>query len=482
MANLQQLPLELLRGVLDRLSRQDLLALSCASKSIRTAVEPTLYREITFNWEGNSKSHPPVHLLLRSVVSRPELASCIERLEFWGQKPYDDWKNCKWRRRLKIPVGPSRSIWTFDKKSAFPSADVMLLAASIIKSLDLPAENHWLEGLHRGEADVFIALLLSRTSKLRHLRLDSDFQWETGFVGSILTNAADMSQKPFLEALEHVDYSGNIENAFQITYHDVDLNQILPLFSMPSVRSVSMAVSAKDIVWPSQTAPKSFITSLTLHHTQLSEEMLGQLLLATPSLRFLGYQSWFDIDSGGRPGRAHWEFFDCAKLGQSLSYVQHSLEHLVISVQFVSLQTDVALGGFRGMAGKLDTLNGFKKLHSLVIPSIVLLGWTVDSPRKMGDILPLSLRHLCLTDDLHELGEDKWGDEALLPLIQEFLEERSFSASKLESISLLLNQSQTEWCEEARVKLKSICERARIQCSIGKMSNDLPMGRPDPIT
>lgn len=470
MANIQQLPPELLRAVLNRLPRKDLSALSCASKPIRTAVEPTLYREITFNWVDNSRSHQPVHLLLRHVVSRPELASYIERLEFCGRKPYNDWKSCQWRRRHKIPVGPSCSIWS-DSESGFTSADMMLMD-SLIRSLNISSEGLWLEALRQGEVDVFIALLLSQTPNLRHLRLDSDFQRETGFVGSLFKA---MPQEPRFETLDHIDFSSDIRNALDVTYHDVDLDQILPLFSIPSIKCMRMALPAKDITWPCQNAPKSSLTSLILHHTQISEEMLGQLLLATPSLRSLQYHSWFDIDSDGRLGRAHWEYFDCAKFRQSLEFVQGSLEHLVISVHFISLQTDVALGGFRGLVGRVENLHFFTDLLSLEIPIIVLLGWNADSPRKLGDLLPPSLRHLFLTDDLHELGEDEWGDEAMLPLIQEFLEDREFGTSELKGISLILNHAQTEWCEEARTKLKTMCERARIQCSVVKILNDLPI-------
>lgn len=146
-----------------------------------------------------------------------------------------------------------------------------------------------------------------------------------------------MSQKLRLEVLEHIEYSSDdINSDPDITYHDVDLDQILPLFSFPSIRSVRMALPVKNIVWPSQKAPISSLTSLILHHTQLSEEMLGHLLLATPSLQ---YHSWSNIDSEERLERPHWEYLDSAKLGQSLACVKGSLKHLGISVRFISLQT-----------------------------------------------------------------------------------------------------------------------------------------------
>lgn len=139
MAIIEQLPWELLRAFTKHLPRKDLSALSCASKTIRTAVEPTLYREITFNWERNSKNHPPVHLLLRCIVSRPDLASCIERLNFCGQKSYSKWESCAWRRRYKIPTGQSCSVWTNENKRQ----NIVLKVTAVSSDLDgCPGSNY----------------------------------------------------------------------------------------------------------------------------------------------------------------------------------------------------------------------------------------------------------------------------------------------------------------------------------------------------
>ena len=465
MTSIQQLPLELFRAIINRLSRKDLSTLSRTSKPIRMAVEPILYREITFEWKGNGTKHPPVHLLLRSILNRPALATYVERLDFCGKKPRADWLKRKFIKNHIHAVGMSCSIWESAMESDFTSAEMMLVAA-LISSLNLSPEDVWFAMLYWGEVDVFVALLLFQTLNLRQLRLDSNFQQDTCFVGFILTEVAAMSQGPRLKALEHIDFSSDIVRDRDIAYQDVDFDQILPLFSIPSIKRVRMALPAKCFIWPSQKVPKSSLTSLILHHTQLPEEMLGQVLLATPSLRSLQYHFWYNIKSGNRLGRAPWEYFDCAKLSQSLACVQRSLEHLVISVHSISVEIRFLPGGFGGIVGRLGTLHGFQKLSRVEIPTIVLLGWTADSPRKLSDVLPPSLRHLCLTDDLHELGEDEWGDEALLPLIQEFLHE--LSTSDLKGISLLLNHAQVEWCEEARTKLQTMCERAHIQCSIVK--------------
>lgn len=97
------------------------------------------------------------------------------------------------------------------------------------------------------------------------------------------------------------------------------------------------------------------------------------------------------MDSGGRPGRTYLDYYDCNRLDESLAHVKESLERLVLSVRFSSLQPDVALGGFQGMNYKVQSLQHFKKLKGCVIPIIMLLGWDYDAKIAIGDLLPWNL-------------------------------------------------------------------------------------------
>ena len=134
-----------------------------------------------------------------------------------------------------------------------------------------------------------------------------------------------------------------------------------------------------------------------------------------------------------------------------MARVKESLERLVLSVRFSSLQSDVALGGFQGMDHKVQSLQHFKKLKDCVIPFIMLLSWDYDAKIAIGDLVPSKLEKICFTDDLDIFWACEWTDEGSLELIRSYLERRGPCELKLKSVSLELNTSQTSWCEGVRI-------------------------------
>lgn len=55
--------------------------------------------------------------------------------------------------------------------------------------------------------DVFVALLLSQAPNLRRLRIDSDFQQKSGFVGYLFEEVSPMSENKYFKVLGHVEFS-----------------------------------------------------------------------------------------------------------------------------------------------------------------------------------------------------------------------------------------------------------------------------------
>ena len=486
MANIHQLPQEVLRNTSDYLYRRDLLRFSLVSKPIRTVVEPSLYREIDLSWNPQArrsrKHDAPVHRLLRSIISRPDLAQHIRDLRFRGEKRSFGPQERRDTRK-PLPVGSPRSLWKSYQKSDLTSAE-MTGMESLIRSLKLPAEERWLEGLRQGWVDVFVALVISRASNLRDLGLNSDFQRETDLIGILIKEAVSRSPKLCFAALESITFGIDIEYNRDVVNHDVDLNQILPVFSIPSVKSLCMALPAKEITWPKDQVPTSSLTSLTLHHSQLSEEMLGQLLRCTPSLRSLDYRSWYNIESNGRPNREFEELLDCVKLSASLAHVQETLEDLRICARFIAPQEMFPEDEtHRPMKGNLDSLHKFPHLRNLDIPIVVLLGWTPHhddddslSP-KLRDLFPPSLRNLVLTDDLQEMGQDEWYYPEVIQLFQEALEDQDKDKgglANLKGIMLRLNSASRSWYGDGRAKLVPICERAGIHCKFWFKAGQYP--------
>ena len=276
----------------------------------------------------------------------------------------------------------------------------------------------WKANVVMGNVDVFIGLLILLTRNLRRLQLDLDFQKGSGFIGDALEKAA---AEKWLQSLEHVEYGNDLNRTEDIELHDgIDYAQIRPLFSIPALKSLSMSLPARDMSWlPRTKVPVSGLKSLVLHHCQLTPEYLETILIATPSLISLKYETLIILyDPLGRP-RDKWEYFDCAQLSRALGHVQESLEDLFVSVRF--LLTDVEnfneeeLEYFRGSTGKLDNLLCFKRLAKLTIPTNLLSGSInskeksysnlKDIPETIAALLPASLVEVCLSNSLDQCGQ-----------------------------------------------------------------------------
>lgn len=201
---------------------------------------------------------------------------------------------------------------------------------------------------------------------------------------------------------------------------------------------------------------------------------MAQLLKAIPRLQSLEYHSHYDIGSGGRPGRNHQEYFDCEKLDNSLMHVQATLKRLVLSIRFSSLQTGVALGGFRGMKGRCKLLRHFIEPEALEIPILMLFGWEHDDEFVVSDLLPSGLQGLCLADDLHELFQCEWTDEKLFEPIETYLKTCSKPHGTIIGPDLKVTKSSISWCEAARTRLKSLCDDAGINSTILKKLPGFP--------
>lgn len=412
MAGLHKLPQELLQMVLIHLKRKDLSALSCTSKQLRPSVEPTLYREICWKQRDVMNHHPPAHLLLRTLLSRRELAFHIDRLAVCCVKPDD-------------AFNPFHGIWR-QGRFEFSDDDVDQMKSHII-SAGFVSES-WIANVVRGNVDVFIGLLILLTKNLRRLQLDLDFQKGSSFIGDALEKAA---AEKWLQSLEHVEYGNDLNRTEDIDLHNsIDYGQIRPLFSIPALRSLSMSLPARDISWlPRPKVPVSGLKSLVLHHCQLTPENLETILIATPSLISLRYETWMIVYDPIDRAIDSWQYFDCAQLSRALGHVQESLEDLFVSVRFL-LTDDVQynedeLENFRGSTGKLENLRCFKHLAKLTIPTTLLSGSILskeksysnlkDIPEKIAAILPASLVEVCLSNSPDQYGivnpNDLTGDE-----------------------------------------------------------------------
>lgn len=420
-AYIEKLAVELFQMILDYLLTKDLSAFSRTSKYHRALIEPILYRKI--RWEPElawpDERAPPAHLLLRSILLRPELGSYIDHFVFCLRAP-------KFQFR-KYPC-----LWNHWKKPSPRSAEMMRVR-SLIRSFKFASQDLWLSRLKLGEIDVFIALIISQSTKLRHILLDDPRDDKNPYLlGEVLEKALSMN---FLCALEHVEYSSNFSDP-HIDHQLVKSNYqaIQPLFSFPSLKTLRMSLPCEDPRWLSAKIPITGLKSLLLHNSQISVQTLGILLKSTPYLTSLRYDTWINIDNIPQSPKEPWEYFDCTQLDGVLAPLQSTLKELRIFLNFFSdglIYID-HLAKFRGTTGKLQNLRNFSQLTKLCMPTTLLSGWVEagddwvienddyyaieELPPHMARLLPSSLDQLVLSDDCYyrlTLPEDDSTDSSL---------------------------------------------------------------------
>lgn len=407
MANFNYLPRELYEMILGFMPTRDLSALARTSRKIRILVEPSLYREIGWKSEDLKKRiHPPIDLLLRTIISRPELAPFVQCLALCYWKP-------SWACISELEPGCD------NYKLDFTSQE-MEQTALLIKSLHVPAERRWLTGLRCGKVDLFLALLITQLTALRRLYLPSNYHQLDSFFFGVFLECAIV--RGLFQALESVEYNNEDEdglNQFEKRFVDMGLEHVLPLFSITSLKYLRIAIPNHTISWPGGRAPISMLKTLVLNYCHASPEHLGQLLLATCALKSLIYDAWIDVDL--RPNnKPSWvnssELFDSSKLNLALLPLKKSLEQLHISIHFFSKHRrfidNPFTHKFRGVVGKLTNLGEFTCLSNIVMPAVLLSDWTPEFEKfERVDRLPLRLTELLPIDSLVDI---KLSDEVEL--------------------------------------------------------------------
>lgn len=406
---LDSLPPEVYHMIIGDLRIEEVSKLSRTSKGHRSLLEPTLYQEIRSQQE-DAKFPFPAHLLLRSILSRPQLADYVNCLTL----------DC-WRPHKRKSISRQRIA------SYFTDTE-MDCVYSLVRSLQLHEESSWISRLRRGDLNLFVALLVSQLTNLRRLYLGIGYQQTVAkFLGVMLDKDTPGN---FLHALEDVEISTDINNNDDVkfvigSYHDFNA-PTWSLFSLPSMKRISISPAPGLKYFIADLLPTG-LTTLDLHHSQILETELGKVLEKTPSLKHLIYDAWVNYKSRKpTPDGASLEVFCCDDLSRALAHVRNSLEKLEIRLCFFAndtgyfqhtwdgLNCDMFSRGSnstikkRGFYGKLDILRDFPRISSLAMPAALLSDWTTERelfeeigtlPPRLKELLPMkTLVNLYLSD------------------------------------------------------------------------------------
>ena len=379
---LSELPTGMITGILEQCDPPTLCVTSRVNKCFKEVSLQLLYQHIRFDCKRGIRWIQP-WLLLRSVLVHPDLALKIRSLSFttsdycrhWDLDRFNPLELAKFNKGLQNLI---RSI------------------AQEIVIGDLWAEM-WEEGLRDGRLHALLPVLLQYTQNLQTLQTQCTFECDWTLLKGMpheRSGALKLSEcSPLLPRLEKFSsckiqhFNRHNCDPYPYDYHWPLLVRFLHL---PSINSLSFGHIYFDKREPPVELPSaSSLKTLILAESQISVEDLQKLLKATPYLEKLGYTSHAMFTNAG-------EVFDPPRIGQSLELVQNTLRSLCLSAHF-GLFWKVSTGLRKG----IGSLQGLKKLETLEISLIAMLGLDCLHSPDLRLMFPQSLKCLSLLDDGH---------------------------------------------------------------------------------
>uniref|UniRef100_A0A8H7N4I6 F-box domain-containing protein n=1 Tax=Bionectria ochroleuca TaxID=29856 RepID=A0A8H7N4I6_BIOOC len=176
MALLNDIPIEIIQQIFNLLPKADLASLCLTNHSNRRHAEPCLYSTINFRWSTSEK--PPIILLLRTLLSRPELFALIDTFSLVGNAPRHRMSQDQLRLAMPSNVSLSQFISAIEKTKA-PYTDI------------------WVARLETRHMDAFAGLLIAYLSNTTSLTITTNFIRNFHLVGKVLRSKALQFRPPF---------------------------------------------------------------------------------------------------------------------------------------------------------------------------------------------------------------------------------------------------------------------------------------------
>lgn len=493
-----QIPDEVLLLVVGHVGKTKVQDLCLISRALNDLVTPLLYERVTFTWREEvhqrhgsnavrcfERADPcKAHLLVRTLVSRPQLASFVRFLTLEGDVLNSLAFIDRYKPMLDIQEGRKIEECVYEWPLAYFSAhhfrghEIHLLEEHVkelnrIFSLADACQSGFHPGLLSGK--TILDLLFVVLSRLQGLKV----AW--GF--SKICNLEKLLSLGAFKCLTGFEYEIGKDQMLLVGWQDY----LHSLLSCDTVDSLTTTIPYTDL-GVLRTVTGSSLKNLALRWSRVANEHLEPLLAATPQLQSFLYQVTFNEINGSRELRPDIPTMDCYRLNSALSHVSATLERLVIDVKFkphTELFIFEEAGIYEGMTGHLHVLRGFSKLQFVSVPYMLLLGWSPDHviTGKLGDVLPSSLKELLLTDDMcrtTNFGDSNgWYDQLLYPVLEEFLLSTADADSRHRDLSVTLHirdldfDNADEWNAPMRARLESCSRGSSITCSVRKDPADM---------
>ncbi|KAI5926019.1 hypothetical protein F4810DRAFT_708102 [Camillea tinctor] len=244
--------------------------------------------------------------------------------------------------------------------------------------------------------------------------------------------------------------------------------KISPLWEQPMIESLKLPIWVFWDKWK-ETISSAWPIAQRLEkldlYTDIDDGAITRILEYSPRLRSL--KCWITCNTSDDRYRYQQDF---GKMGRGLYHVAETLEDIEFHV--TAYAGNNSLPQFSAeddlVDGHLAPLTGFNRLRSLTIPVAGLLGWTPSQSPELTELLPPSLRHLNLRDDMCRQPRYKWTDKDIAGKLVRFLAAVGRGEYNLQSLEILQNESWTDWEELVKEQLQEMAAKAGVRCIINK--------------
>jgi hypothetical protein len=457
-------PAEIFHSIFESLPTADLHALCLVSKPLRGFAQPVLYSKIHWTWSRTQT--PPVTLLLRSILFRPELAIYIRSLKLEGHEFHlSYYKGIPPR----IPIVESE----------------LERLISFVERLKAPYGDLWVHELHGGTMDSCVAVLLAHLPNLTTLYVDHNFAMASQVVGMVLRSALCKSVGlglPTFQDLQEVFFNLSSlvidlkryplthgRTSHRLRYRNTQ--DLLPFLYLPTIQHISATImNPVAFAWPASHMPNpSSLTSLHLRF--IREAHLNHILSVTTALKTLRWE-WYN--RGDLEDEYVKPIIDLNAIVKAMSPVQDTLTHLFLSAENDIYQAQpypdplAITGSFRGLVN-------FTALKAFEAPFPFIMGtFAPIATNPLVCIIPKSIEFLAITDDLYSQEESDYAatdlgvrhDFGLLSAIRQWLGDCKISNPHLKALALRLDDDSVRWAQDTRDQINDVCVKAGIEVRI----------------
>ncbi|KAF5019489.1 hypothetical protein F66182_8496 [Fusarium sp. NRRL 66182] len=444
-ASMSSCPVEVHLLIVNCLWRQrtTLHALSLVNKHFSIIAQPFLYEEVDVGWaDGES---PPLTLIIRTLLDRPELANNIKFLRLDG-----------WNFPDRVPDRLPR---------ISPAALDLEKVAQFITNSNVLLGQEWGEGIFDGELDAIVALLLALLPRLKSLFLGQDFSTEIIYVGMILDPNQVNNPDHRIHKFEHLR-KVTMKNENMDRYHNMyDFSEsALAFFNMSQLEELSMApiLPEIDFTWPTGT-PQPMEKLKYLHVERVRETQLERILCLAPNLKSFSWNWSYDNE---RDGAEHGNLFELDRMDSAFRVVNKTLTAISITVDEDGGINHPDHFWHIRVSGNLEGLVDFTNLRDLTIPLVLLLGYSPDSAPPLRSRVPPTVLRLYLTDNLCFQDHFKWDRNSLMTHMMPFIYAELSSRTKLDEFVLAGTVFNILLPWDQRKELGLLAARARIKFNV----------------